>query len=67
MGTDDRGTNMKTLFIRMWADKRGATAVEYGLILALIALAAVTAIRGVATETTNMWNNVSDTVIGVTE
>ena len=58
---------MKTLFIRMWADKRGATAVEYGLILALIALAAVTAIRGVATETTNMWNNVSDTVIGVTE
>jgi pilus assembly protein Flp/PilA len=67
MGTDDRGTNMKTLFIRMWADKRGATAVEYGLILALIALAAVTAIRGVATETTDMWNNVSDTVVGVTE
>ena len=40
-------------------DRRGATAVEYGLILSLIFLAMVVAIQGVATETSEMWNNVS--------
>lgn len=43
-------------------DRRGATAVEYGLILALVFLAMVGAIRGVATETSEMWNNVSNAV-----
>jgi pilus assembly protein Flp/PilA len=43
-------------------DRRGATAVEYGLILSLIFLAMVAAVRGVATETTSMWNNVSNAV-----
>lgn len=43
-------------------DRRGATAVEYGLILSLIFLAMVAAIQGVATETTTMWNNVSKAV-----
>ena len=43
-------------------DKRAATAVEYGLILSLIFLAMVVAVRGVASETTSMWNNVSNAV-----
>jgi pilus assembly protein Flp/PilA len=43
-------------------DRRGATAVEYGLILSLIFLAMVVAIQGVATQTSSMWNNVSDAV-----
>ena len=43
-------------------DRRGATAVEYGLILALIFLAMVAAVQGLAGETTKMWNNVSDAV-----
>ncbi len=38
---------------------RGATAVEYGLILALIALAAMGAILEVAKTTTGMWNNIN--------
>lgn len=45
-------------------DSRGATAVEYGLILALIFLAMVAALQGVATENTKMWNNVSNKVSG---
>ena len=45
-------------------DKRAATAVEYGLILALIFLAMIVSLRNVATATTTMWNNVSDTVNG---
>lgn len=43
-------------------DKRAATAVEYGLILALIFLAMIVSLRNVATATTTMWNNVSNEV-----
>jgi pilus assembly protein Flp/PilA len=44
------------------SDKKAATAVEYGLILALIFLAMVTALANVASVTTGMWNNVSNEV-----
>jgi pilus assembly protein Flp/PilA len=46
-------------FYRLLRSTRAATAVEYGLILALIFLAAVVAIGNVASSTTNMWGNVS--------
>ena len=47
---------------QIFKDRRAATAVEYGLILSLIFLAMVAAVKGVATETTEMWNNVSNAV-----
>lgn len=43
-------------------DDRGATAVEYGLIISMIVLAMVGALRGVAGTTSNMWNYVSNQV-----
>lgn len=43
-------------------DGRGATAVEYGLICAMIVLAMVAALRGVADANTKLWNNVSQEV-----
>ena len=43
-------------------DQRGATAVEYGLIAALIVIAMVGALRGVADANSGMWNNVSNKV-----
>jgi pilus assembly protein Flp/PilA len=43
-------------------DERGATAVEYCLIVAMIVLAMIAALTQVASATTSMWNNVSDTV-----
>ena len=46
-------------FYRLMRSTRAATAVEYGLILALIFLAAVTAMTNVANSTGNMWNKVS--------
>ncbi len=52
---------MKRLF-GIFNDERGATAVEYGLILALIFLAVVGAIGGVANVTIDMWGNVSNAV-----
>lgn len=47
---------------RMLADERGATAVEYGLIVSLIVLAMLGALGRVAGTTTNLWNTVADTV-----
>lgn len=41
----------------------GATAVEYGLILALVVLAAMGAIVKLADGTVSMWNNVTTAVV----
>ncbi len=45
------------------ADRRGATAVEYGLIIALVVLAMVGALGNFARGSTSMWGNVSDRVV----
>ena len=50
---------MRKMFKALIADDSGATAVEYGLILALIFLAMAGAVAGVGTETGVMWNKVS--------
>ncbi|CAN5168948.1 hypothetical protein BH11PSE5_BH11PSE5_10320 [soil metagenome] len=39
--------------------QRGATAVEYGLICAMIVLAMLAALHEVATKSNAMWNNIS--------
>ena len=43
---------------------KGATAIEYGLIAALIAVAAITAMTGVGTSLTTTFNNVSSGMNG---
>ena len=45
---------------RLGANRRGATAIEYGLIAALIAVAAITAMQGLGTKLKNTFNNVSN-------
>ncbi len=40
-------------------DRRGATAVEYGLIISLIVITMVSAFIQVANTTTQMWGNVN--------
>ncbi|MDB5724902.1 MAG: Flp/Fap pilin component [Novosphingobium sp.] len=47
------------LLNRLFRDEHGATAVEYGLIVAMIVLAMLGAMSGVASVTTTMWNDVS--------
>ncbi|PZU61160.1 MAG: Flp family type IVb pilin [Sphingobium sp.] len=42
--------------------QRAATAVEYGLILALIVLAMMGALRSVADKTIGMWGHVTEQV-----
>ena len=41
-------------------DNRGATAIEYGLIAALIAVAAITAMTSLGNQLTTTFNNVSN-------
>ncbi|WP_380874999.1 hypothetical protein ACFB49_02670 [Sphingomonas sp. DBB INV C78] len=54
---------MKKILQRLIGDDRGVTAIEYGLILALIALAMMSALIGLASTTTEMWENVSEQVV----
>ncbi|HTH27735.1 MAG TPA: Flp family type IVb pilin [Sphingobium sp.] len=49
-------------FKRLKGDAKGATAVEYGLILALIVLAMMAALTNFATKTNNMWYKVANEV-----
>lgn len=54
---------MLNILARLWEDEIGATAVEYGLIVALMVIAMSVGLNGVARETSNMWTNVSDSVV----
>ncbi len=58
---------MLKLFRSIFGSEKGATAVEYGLIAALIVIAMMTALSNVAGSTTNMWNDVSDQITSSTE
>jgi pilus assembly protein Flp/PilA len=44
-------------------DSRGGTAIEYGLILALVVLAIMAALVAFAGASTDIWSNVSAKVI----
>lgn len=48
------------IFRKMLKDSKGATAIEYGLIAALIAVAAITAMTTLGTNLSSTFNNVSD-------
>ena len=48
-----------TFFKNLVRDEQGATAIEYGLIAALIAVAAITAMSALGTTLTGTFNNVS--------
>ena len=47
-----------TKFFKFLKDDSGATAIEYGLIAALISVAAVTAMSGTGTELGSMFTTV---------
>jgi pilus assembly protein Flp/PilA len=58
----DRGQSMTKRTRALWRDRRGATAIEYGLIAALIVMACVGAMSLLASKSITMWNNVSNTM-----
>ena len=44
---------------KLFRDEAGATAIEYGLIAALIAVAAITAMQGLGNELSSTFNTTS--------
>jgi pilus assembly protein Flp/PilA len=46
-------------FLKLIKNNKGATAIEYGLIAALIAVAAIGAMQGIGTKLGTTFNNVS--------
>ena len=53
-----RSKKMKNV-VRFLKDKSGATAIEYGLIAALIAVAIITGVTALGTQTQSTFDNVS--------
>ncbi|MCF8881995.1 Flp family type IVb pilin [Erythrobacter sp. SN021] len=49
-------------FRKLRRDEEGATAIEYGLIAALIAVAAITAMNSLGGELSSTFNKVSTTM-----
>ena len=47
------------IFRKLLKNQKGATAIEYGLIAALIAVAAITATKGVGTAVSTKMDKVS--------
>ena len=46
--------------LKLFKNEKGATAIEYGLIAALIAVAAITAMQSVGSKLGTTFNNVSE-------
>ena len=47
-------------FIKLIRNNKGATAIEYGLIAALIAVAAIAAMQNIGSKLSETFNNVSE-------
>lgn len=55
---------MKTIFARFAQDESGATAIEYGLIAALISVALIAAATLVGTSLGNVFTLINDKLTG---
>ena len=53
---------MKSLISKFFKDESGATAIEYGLIAAGIAIAIITAVNGVGTSLSITFTNISSSL-----
>ncbi|MDE2301393.1 MAG: Flp family type IVb pilin [Sphingomonadales bacterium] len=51
-----------TFFNKLIRDEAGATAIEYGLIAALIAVAAITAMNGLGNQLKSTFNTTSSSM-----
>jgi pilus assembly protein Flp/PilA len=53
---------MRTLILRFLSDRQGATAIEYGLIAAGIAVAIIATVEGLGTNLNNTFSTVSSSL-----
>jgi pilus assembly protein Flp/PilA len=52
----------RNILKRIIKDESGATAIEYGLIVALVSMAAILAYQALGTSITNFFNGVAGTL-----
>jgi pilus assembly protein Flp/PilA len=55
----NQGAKTMSKFLKLIKNTKGATAIEYGLIAALIAVAAIAAMQSVGNKLNSTFNNVS--------
>ena len=56
---------IKSAAVRLWADERGASLLEYSILIGLITAGVVTTILGVGSWVSGKWNTLS-TNLGIT-
>lgn len=54
---------MNRKFKHLFKSKRGATAIEYGLMVSMIALAALGAMTAFGNNSSSMWNRVESNIV----
>jgi pilus assembly protein Flp/PilA len=54
--------SLKNLVMKFWSDESGATAIEYGLIAAGIALAIITVVNNLGTNLTGKFSDISSKI-----
>jgi pilus assembly protein Flp/PilA len=59
---ENRTKRMKKLALKFWSDESGATAIEYGLIAAGIALAIITAVNSLGTGLNGVFQSVNNSL-----
>ncbi len=57
---------MKDLLKRLWQEEEGQDLTEYALLLALIALGAITAMKGLASTVNGVFQNAASNLTGAT-
>jgi pilus assembly protein Flp/PilA len=59
----NQGAKTMIKFLKLIKNEKGATAIEYGLIAALIAVAAIGAMQGIGTKLSSTFTNVSGKLV----
>ena len=57
---------MRSSLHQFWSDDSGATAIEYGLIAALVSVAGITALTTMGTELSTMFTTVATALTNAT-
>lgn len=58
---------MSNIIKNFWKDEEGATAIEYGLIAGLIAVAIIATVTALGTNLNNVFEWIKDALGGVSE
>ena len=62
-GPEEGGLDaIRTMMRRLFADRKGATAIEYGLICALMVIAMMGGLRMLGGGSNGMWSDVANKV-----